>query len=65
MEDFAEIANRDTLIIMLTSYIEFLNEANHRPISIAYTHGWRCTEEDVLKGEKLREEIEKLKSYIY
>lgn len=46
----------------LIEYIEFLNKANHQPISIAASHGWKCPQQDIEKGIEFRKQIDQLKS---
>lgn len=52
------------LINKFDEYLNFLNEANNGPINIAWIHGWRCSKDDIEKGENLRKEIENLKKLI-
>ena len=49
------------LIRKLDEYIEFLGKANAGPISNAFVHGWRCPQEDIDTGERLRKEIAELR----
>lgn len=57
----AASAGYSALVQKLDSYIAFLNEANHGPVSVAYAHGWRCPQSDIDKGERLRREIAELR----
>ena len=54
----------ESLIKKLEEYIEFLNKANESPINIASAHGWKCSQQDVEKGQRLRDEIESIKFYL-
>ena len=49
------------LIKKYDEYLEFLNNANDDPISVAIAHGWKCREEHITKGIQLRKEISDLK----
>lgn len=57
--DEIEILNE--LVNKLDEYIQFLDIANRDAIGMAYAHGWRCLQEDIDKGIKLRKEIEMIR----
>lgn len=38
-------------------YMDFVEESNKSAISIAYIHGWRCPENEVIKGQEYRDKI--------
>jgi len=64
MHAFIKLQNMESLIKKLEEYIEFLNKANESPINIASAHGWKCSQQDVEKGQRLRDEIESIKFYL-
>ena len=49
------------LVDELDAYVDFLNEANNGPISIAALHGWICPKSDIDKGVAFRERIAELR----
>ncbi len=58
------VSFENDIIKLYDEYLEFLNDANEAPISIAHNHGWKCPKEDIDKGEDFRNRIEFLKSKI-
>lgn len=52
----------DELIKTYDEYIELLCEGERQLFGLAYAHGYRCPEEMVRRGEKLRKKIARLKS---
>jgi hypothetical protein len=56
----AETERLRTLADTYAAYVEFLNEANESPISLAFVHGWRCPDEDIRRGREFRERIAEL-----
>jgi len=52
----------NALSIIQKEYIDFLNKANEAPISMAWIHGWRCPQEDIDKGNELREKIKQIEN---
>jgi len=52
------------LIGKLDDYILFLEGCSKGPASLAYAHGWRCTQKVVDEGVRLRKEICELREYI-
>lgn len=59
-EDFAK-ARKDLLLDIQNEYIAFLGEEYDKLASFATTHGWVCPRETVAKGQKLRDELAKLR----
>lgn len=60
--DLNEITRLQLLVRIQKEYIEFLNEANKAPVSIAAAHGWVCPKEDIDRGVQLREYIKQLEN---
>lgn len=52
---------KDKLIEKLEEYIELLEKELGKSAMFLHIHGWRCKEEDIEKGEKLRKEIKEIK----
>lgn len=51
----------DDLIAAYDEYLKLLAESEASMLALAYSHGWRCPEEKVKRGEELRARIEELK----
>lgn len=39
------------------SYVDWLNQTNRGPITLASMHGWQAREEDISEGERRRAEL--------
>lgn len=65
VEPMVKFQRAIALIEKLDNYIDFLNKANNGPISIAHVHGWRCPQDDISTGERLRDEIEMMRKSVF
>lgn len=52
----------EELIKTYDEYLEFLDKCNNVPITMAYIHGWRESEDNIKKGEDFRAKIAELKN---
>ncbi len=54
-------AQRDALaraVELLQQYVTWTREQNEGPTGLAWTHGWRCSDEAIAEGKRRREEID-------
>lgn len=60
IQDQGQVVHLHALVAELDAYVDFLNEANRGPISLASVHGWRCPQADIDKGVAFRQRIREL-----
>lgn len=52
-----EVARLRKEITRYQDYIAWATEKNAGPLSIAWNHGWRCSEADIAEGKRRRDEL--------
>jgi hypothetical protein len=53
------------LLALYEKYINFIGKANEEPLSIAWTHGYKCKKEVYEEGVQFRDKIQKLQQEIH